>query len=605
MISTNFKLADYKKTVVLGALLIYSSLLLLPLLGFSYVYQVSEGREGVVVNEILSSGEFILPLRNGEIVPSKPILFHWISAGLATLVGSYDEFGLRLPSALSALLLLAAMFFSCYNLAGTLAGTIGFLLLFTQYGFFRLAQDGRVDMLFATFFSISMLIFINHATKKYFNLTEISRRTYLMIGAICGFAMLTKGPLGIVAPFLLISSIQLFLGGIKPFVIFLKRSFWGWLVAVAIPLPWYIAAAQIGEGSFFSRQLIFENLSRFLGAEGITSKPPWFYFQHLFTQPLPWSPFLLGYFFFLARGFVDYKKGLTAFNRFLPEQGKQRFAMKAALIWFFVLFVFLSISAGKRRAYLLMLLPAVSLILTIRIVASLEKLRDSSLTTYLTYLIGRFIQPIIIILALILSLPGLLIFTDGLVPESLYQKFPQLTDQLIYLTLAINRGGITLKLFFIVIFSLMVAAIISAVRKRQVAFLLIAFLLQLNLCYFVYLNLWDAKKGFTHSYKQFAREVSSNTPYDTKITFIKTKKDESFDGFFFYFKRHVKMIDPKSSLDNIFDQTDNETPNRYYIARKLWLHSLPEQIKARTKIIISGGKKKDKDYEKLVLFTFS
>jgi 4-amino-4-deoxy-L-arabinose transferase-like glycosyltransferase len=38
-----------------------------------------EAREGLVVQDLVARGHWVLPLRNGEL-PSKPPLFHWIAA---------------------------------------------------------------------------------------------------------------------------------------------------------------------------------------------------------------------------------------------------------------------------------------------------------------------------------------------------------------------------------------------------------------------------------------------------------------------------------------------------------------------------------------------
>src|SRR6185436_4916755 len=49
----------------------------------------AEAREGLVVQDILAHGHWILPRRNGEL-PSKPPLFHWIAAGIAHVAGAGD-----------------------------------------------------------------------------------------------------------------------------------------------------------------------------------------------------------------------------------------------------------------------------------------------------------------------------------------------------------------------------------------------------------------------------------------------------------------------------------------------------------------------------------
>ena len=60
-------------------------------LGAVPFYTRGEPREAVVVWEICSTGEWILPLRNGTEIPSKPPLFHWLGALLAKALGRKDR----------------------------------------------------------------------------------------------------------------------------------------------------------------------------------------------------------------------------------------------------------------------------------------------------------------------------------------------------------------------------------------------------------------------------------------------------------------------------------------------------------------------------------
>src|SRR2546427_10086500 len=53
----------------------------------SDLYQGGEAREGLVVREMLRTGDWILPLWNGSVMPSKPPLFHWLAAAPAALPG--------------------------------------------------------------------------------------------------------------------------------------------------------------------------------------------------------------------------------------------------------------------------------------------------------------------------------------------------------------------------------------------------------------------------------------------------------------------------------------------------------------------------------------
>ena len=62
-------------------------------------YTKGEPREAVQVWEEVHGGEWVLPMRNGHDLPSKPPLFHWL-AGISSLAfGGVDEFSVRFPSA--------------------------------------------------------------------------------------------------------------------------------------------------------------------------------------------------------------------------------------------------------------------------------------------------------------------------------------------------------------------------------------------------------------------------------------------------------------------------------------------------------------------------
>ena len=65
-------------------------------------YTKGEPREGLQVWEEVHHGKWILPLRNGTEVPSKPPLFHWVGGLASIALGRVDELTIRLPSAIFA-----------------------------------------------------------------------------------------------------------------------------------------------------------------------------------------------------------------------------------------------------------------------------------------------------------------------------------------------------------------------------------------------------------------------------------------------------------------------------------------------------------------------
>ena len=190
-----------------------SFLLLASRLGVCPVFQVSEAREGSVVLQIRATGEAILPLRHGEIIPSKPPLFHWFSVVLSSFDPAYQEIGLRLPSMVAAIGIVVL----CSTLAGSLFGKSEQLLtafvLLTTYGFVHLATDGRVDMVFCFFIVAAIVLWIRGAASCMslgLPLTKMSSFRLLLVAFCAGLAILSKGPLGFALIVLVLAAISFF-----------------------------------------------------------------------------------------------------------------------------------------------------------------------------------------------------------------------------------------------------------------------------------------------------------------------------------------------------------------------------------------------------------
>src|SRR5437660_10768706 len=100
-----------RRPVLAAAALVALAIVLAALPIGTDVYEGGEAREGLVVREMLRTGDWILPLWNGSVVPSKPPLFHWLAAAAAALTGAgVTEPTLRAPSiALAGLVVLLVL----------------------------------------------------------------------------------------------------------------------------------------------------------------------------------------------------------------------------------------------------------------------------------------------------------------------------------------------------------------------------------------------------------------------------------------------------------------------------------------------------------------
>ncbi|NDC37159.1 MAG: hypothetical protein EBZ48_03800, partial [Proteobacteria bacterium] len=182
------------------------------------VWGSSEAREAHVVALMQSSGEYILPLRNG-IVPSKPPLFHWLASVLLEGLPVAPITAARWVSVLAATVVLVQL---C-RLAGRFArifaphdtelhSMLSWLapaLMLTSYGFVTMATDARVDMCFAALVvsAVTALIGSVSVDELRFGVapSEENRR-FSWFFALCGLATVAKGPLGMVLPIIVGSS---------------------------------------------------------------------------------------------------------------------------------------------------------------------------------------------------------------------------------------------------------------------------------------------------------------------------------------------------------------------------------------------------------------
>lgn len=565
-------------------------------LGFPQIFQVSEGREGVVVNAILETRNYILPLRHAELVPSKPPLFHWIASIFADLFIKFNEFELRLPSAVAGIALIYYYYFFCLKFFSKRFSIISSLLLFCNYGFVRMSSDGRVDMLFNFFYTVSILTWIKAYIKSYILNTEkkeLPLKVYTVVSIFIGFSILAKGPLGAVLPIMIISAALIFLHrieGIKSLV----NYRWVWTFIVSC--PWYVAASFSGKNAFIERQIVFENFSRFVGAEGITIKPWWFYLQHYWIQLFPLSIISVYILFIEISKFVRLKITKTILEGEQKEKNEVvDFIFKFTNIWIVLLFVFLSISAGKRSSYLLLIAVPLNLSLSIYF----SNLRKNLLIfeqgnekqgRVLCYFLKFFW-----IIGLLIPLISFLV-----VSLNFYQYLPKNRLFLFFEAIKFCVSGYEIPLIatYVFFFIFGVYSILSVSKKKSSILFYVSSFFLFAYSFSFLLNMGMAVKGITHGYKAFAQEFLSSVPANEKVTFIKKKRDESFDGFFFYVKRTIYLFEPSGKED------ENATPKELglYLARKQWLNEQAESFYSRVEVLKTGGRLVDTEDKKIVLF---
>ena len=308
--------------------------------------------QGLIISHIMAGDGWVLPLRNGRHLPDKPPLFSWLGALSATLRGtSGDLLDARLPSAAAALADTALVYAAARAMAGGPVGLWAALIWITTPQVIITGRDSRVDMVFCTCLTVAFLL----AWRVWEGVG--GRRTAALAGLWFGLAVLAKGPLALVLGILVF--------GVAAVVV---PPAAGWrllltplpvLLSLGIPAAWYAAAALQHGMAFVRLHLFAENVSRLIG--GQDRSPVWYYVEPLFTMGLPWTLAL---------------PAAIAGTSALPSR-QRRFVT----VWVSVMFIFFSLSLGKRRAYLLPLRPALAILLTGWLVPQLVRWRGRARAT--------------------------------------------------------------------------------------------------------------------------------------------------------------------------------------------------------------------------------
>jgi len=325
------------------ALLAVMGVLFFADLGSVPLFSVGEPREAMQVADAFDHANWILPLRNGTELPSKPPLYHWLAAATALAIGRVDEWGVRLPSAvLAALTVLAVVWFGArrWDVA---AGLFGGFILATSIDFIRYARWARVDMTLTACLTAAWMAF-DRAVASPIPPPLMLWTFYISMG----LAALAKGPVGLALP-MLVALVYLGLRGELRRLRDLK-VIPGLALAVAIPAAWYVAAIATGGMPFVRKQIMRENIIHFLGTGEATaneSHPIYYYLNALIMGFIPWSLFLIP----LAIYLVQIRRQPARRPYDLP------------LLWIAVVLAFYTAAASKRAGYIVAAYPGAAVAL--------------------------------------------------------------------------------------------------------------------------------------------------------------------------------------------------------------------------------------------------
>jgi 4-amino-4-deoxy-L-arabinose transferase-like glycosyltransferase len=340
-------------------------LLLAALCGFLFFYGLGsfglvgadEPRYAQVSREMLERSDWVTPTLMGKPWLEKPVLYYW-QAMVAFRVAGVTDKAARLPGALDAALLVAAIYFFLrrFRPGGELDGA---LITASCVGVIGFAHAAATDMPLAACFSIALL--------AWYAWYESRRRIYL--AAFYVFVALGTLAKGLVAPALAADIIVLFV--IVGFIAIRRdwHGIWGtlWVPGIvlylAVALPWYVAV-QLRNPEFFRVFILEHNLARFSQDVYHHRQPFWFYLPVFLLAMMPWTLVLI-----LAvaeRARVIWAEGIQKFSTAEDSCSENSCSENSwalfLLIWMVVPVLFFSISQSKLPGYILPSVPAGALL---------------------------------------------------------------------------------------------------------------------------------------------------------------------------------------------------------------------------------------------------
>ncbi|MBQ1778057.1 MAG: glycosyltransferase family 39 protein, partial [Acidaminococcaceae bacterium] len=259
--------------------------LLLVIVGFNILF----GIDGVALldpdepvyaetaKEMIRFNEYLSPRIYNEYWYDKPPIFYWLLVGSLKLFGGFSELAARLPASLMAI---GAVLMTTVSAARQFSARAGFwsgLVMGTTVMIMYMGKASVTDTTLLFFMTGALLCFMHEK--------------YWLMYLFCGFAVMTKGPIGVVFP-----------GAIVFLYLLVTRDLGrmlrmhvipGLILVAAVGMPWYVFMYQNHGMDFIYEFIGFHNISRFSAPLHPNRVHWWFYLPVIILGLFPWTGVLL------------------------------------------------------------------------------------------------------------------------------------------------------------------------------------------------------------------------------------------------------------------------------------------------------------------------
>ena len=311
-------------------------------LGLRDPWPADEPRFALIAQDMLRSGEWLIPRVGGDLYADKPPLYFWLLASAMALTGSL-RLGFLLPSLLAGVGTVLLVYDLLRRARGREVALAGAFVLLVTFQFTWQARQAQIDGVLCFLTTLSLYGLLRHL------LLGPAPGWFVAGWAVAGLGVIAKGvgflPLLVLLPFVMLTrrgwpAPVTGVGGL-------------WLAGAAAMLfaiglwfvPMMLATSAGGELLAYRNEILFEQtVTRYAGAWH-HHEPPWHYLTHVI--PVLWLPLV----------------ALTPWlwSRWRVAVRDRDTLVAVLLAWVVIVVVFFSASSGKRGVYVLPAVPALAM----------------------------------------------------------------------------------------------------------------------------------------------------------------------------------------------------------------------------------------------------
>jgi 4-amino-4-deoxy-L-arabinose transferase-like glycosyltransferase len=294
----------------------------------------------VTAQEMVQGNDWVTPKIFGEPQFEKPIFYYWMVAASFKVFG-VNEWAGRLPSALPATLLVLLVSAFTARVFNRRTGLLAGVVLASGLEYAIMSRLMLTDIVLALFIAGTLFCYWLAVDDE-----KHRPRWVILHFVFGGFAMLTKGPVGLVVSLLATAIFSLITKKRHPYR---GGALWvGIALYLAIGIPWYVVMTVEHGWGFLYHFIVHENIMRFLRAEHHANNHFWYYIAVLLGGSIPWMPALV-----------------TACSRAIRAGIRHDPRLVFLWSWLLTSFVFLTATQSKLPSYIFFVFVPVAQVIAV------------------------------------------------------------------------------------------------------------------------------------------------------------------------------------------------------------------------------------------------